>query len=1651
MRDAPVNLAPGPAAITRPRSGRPFLARSVRWRLVGLLAAGAAWLGLTAPVDGITVVSKAANVDVTIGLSFSSIEFENPLTGSETIPGYKLIEWRDADYSFGPPHWYDDWTVNNPASIDGNDNEIYLRHAGDAAWTSTTVPSSFISVHLAGDSNDGLAQVLVDGAEVARLDMASSPYTTALLVVKHLANVVHTVRVNALGVGGGFDDDVHIAGAAAVQPNEDLKWNQPPTPVQPTNVYNGWNEMSVQGSTQIAADDWRCTTDLPVTRVRWWGSYLGWRSATPPTQLPGQYQLAIWTDVPVGVESFSHPGRVIWLYTATAPTPTFYGWDYDPRTQTYEACFQYEVAIPQLNWFYQNPLANQVLWLSISAVYPTGIGPNPWGFKTRPRDLLSAAPDDAVRINAPTTLMLGAQYQAGVPLYYPTTVNSYDLAFELITDAGSSAAKWSQMPQFNPASPDCYWGWDERSTRASVQIVADDWRCSDNRPVTDIHWWGSYYQWNSSTPPSPAPTSFQLSIWTDVPVGPGNPLPYSHPGTVVWTQQVPRGQLNERAVGCDFHPTMPVPETCFRYDYNIPTAAWFTQDPSPNPRIYWLSIAAIYSGTIPTNWWGWKTREHFFQDDAVRIFSPLNATVGAIFSSGEPIENPTGVSWDAAFELTTTGPSQSTPKWSQRPVNYTPPDAFNGWNERSVDGSSQIAADDFLCIDPRPISDVHWWGSFIGWGERTPPGEQPTGFQITIWTDQPIGPEPFSHPLQVVWQHTCNSYNATFVGWDFDPRNANAAPDACFKFDCQIPSSQWFTQPGGNNVLWISIAAIYPAGQVVTYPFGCKTTPRADSLAPDDAVRVFSPTAPGPFDFYQSGEAIFWPDEAHSWDLAFQLTAPPQEQPTDDFGDAPDPPYPTLLASNGPHHTVGNLFLGVLVDPELNGQPNANATGDDLAGLPDEDGVAFIGPLVPGQAATVNVTLGGAVGGARLSAWIDFNADGSWAQLGDQIFVAQALNPGPNLLPFNVPAGATPGPTFARFRVHTNPGGIPYTGALPYGEVEDHQVVISSPPQPKWSQPPHGDGHGFDAASDVWWIPGLGAGSKWEQRPSVQFPAIHAHDGPPGTRIVAANDWYCQGGVVSDLHWWGTIEEPVGAGVQQSFQISIHANDPLTCLPLEPPLLLLTAPMSQITVINTELVNSQGETIYEYHYVLATPFEQSAGQRYWVDLSSNSVNPAVPVRWKWQMAAAPVVLCPGATKQEPSPGTWQPLTIGSAELAFRVTSTNAPTPVNRVVADDFVSDGRPITTLRWWGSYLDPRYAPGAATDPLHVLDGWLISFHHHLPAHDCPPDALAGDVPSVLAVYFAPVEQVLITPTGTNECNGHALYEYRVDLRNCCRVCHVADPRTGADPGEQDRFAEEQQYRYWLDLQAVTGARWIVSATDDCTLEPTGHLPPENGLHFWGWHTSPGPDTTSNLCGGLAEACAGRLGGLLYSPPQCWPYQAWSRQPWECLTAPQAVQMAFELITDLSPAPTLAPFIVQQPASTAVCKNDPATFVVWACGTPTLGYQWRKGGSNIGGATASQYTIASTALADAGNYDVVVTNGSGSVTSSDAVLTVWDRGTGDANLNGLTNGDDIQVFVNVLLGYDTDPHRICACDMNGVGGVTSADIPQFVAKLVGH
>ncbi len=82
-------------------------------------------------------------------------------------------------------------------------------------------------------------------------------------------------------------------------------------------------------------------------------------------------------------------------------------------------------------------------------------------------------------------------------------------------------------------------------------------------------------------------------------------------------------------------------------------------------------------------------------------------------------------------------------------------------------------------------------------------------------------------------------------------------------------------------------------------------------------------------------------------------------------------------------------------------------------------------------------------------------------------------------------------------------------------------------------------------------------------------------------------------------------------------------------------------------------------------------------------------------------------------------------------------------------------------------------------------------------------------------------------------------------------------------------------------------------------------------------------------------------------------------------------------------------PVITAQPTAQAGCNGANVTFNVTATlSAGTITYQWKKDGADVAGATNASYTVAVSA-ANAGNYTVVVSNGSCSVTSNPAALTV--------------------------------------------------------------
>lgn len=154
-----------------------------------------------------------------------------------------------------------------------------------------------------------------------------------------------------------------------------------------------------------------------------------------------------------------------------------------------------------------------------------------------------------------------------------------------------------------------------------------------------------------------------------------------------------------------------------------------------------------------------------------------------------------------------------------------------------------------------------------------------------------------------------------------------------------------------------------------------------------------------------------------------------------DFGDAPAP-YPTLIADNGAVHAMaGGIYLGTAHDADSDGQVGGgDASGDDSDGNDDDDGVVFVGDLIPGQTANIEVA---ASAPCLLDAWYDFDGMNGWDPT-EQVFMSEPLSAGLNMLQFTIPADAVMGDAYSRFRC-SSAGGLSPTGAAADGEVEDYR------------------------------------------------------------------------------------------------------------------------------------------------------------------------------------------------------------------------------------------------------------------------------------------------------------------------------------------------------------------------------------------------------------------------------------------------------------------------------------------------------------------------------------------------------------------------------------------------------------------------------------
>ena len=111
-------------------------------------------------------------------------------------------------------------------------------------------------------------------------------------------------------------------------------------------------------------------------------------------------------------------------------------------------------------------------------------------------------------------------------------------------------------------------------------------------------------------------------------------------------------------------------------------------------------------------------------------------------------------------------------------------------------------------------------------------------------------------------------------------------------------------------------------------------------------------------------------------------------------------------------------------------------------------------------------------------------------------------------------------------------------------------------------------------------------------------------------------------------------------------------------------------------------------------------------------------------------------------------------------------------------------------------------------------------------------------------------------------------------------------------------------------------------------------------------------------------------------------------------------------------------PQISAQPANQTVVLTSNTTFNAYVVGSALFSYQWFLNGAAISGGTNSSLTVSNASFASVGNYQVVITNSYGSVTSSVAQLIIDPldltfNGTGKVT-TGIGSADDFGYSVAI-------------------------------------
>lgn len=653
-------------------------------------------------------------------------------------------------------------------------------------------------------------------------------------------------------------------------PLEHQKWSQPPVEYDPDSrmpVYCGWDQPAYvskpigtgTATWRLVADDFRCTGDMPVTTIHWWGSYAGWDQDASPRRKPDSWRIAFWSNVPADTRyTFSRPGKLLWLINVPADRvqDERVGSDQFPRKSA-DTTYQYLLELQDRESFQQADFAetqttDRIFWISITAVY-TGLPEpeSPWGWKTRPQSWMDAAVKADIRRNDLAT-GITLDVASAQPITDSLTcqrLDQYDMAFELATnpefvkweqafsgirnwphyedeqslgvETSSALTKWTQNPDTTTTGIDVDITTDIPPT-GSDTICGDDFECKTTGPITGITLWGSWY--DDVLPSGRADNvDFTLSIREDIPAA-RSTTGCSMPGKVLWRKEFSSGQFTvEPLQGQTESFYSPADSTCdrdnhrmvYKYTFKIASGDAFRQTgTSGQPVVYWLAAQASLihpPGSVATRF-GWKTAATHWNDAAVwgKGIEPFQ---GAWRDLSYPREHPSyGRRIDLAFAIET----------EQAGTSVT---------------LRRIVADDWRCHGTTPVTGIVWWGSYIGYGYRPCECTQmaaprkPDYFLLSIWTDAADSTRGFNHPGQKLWEYKADQFDEVMVGFDKHPELGETSIkgfEPVYRYTVRLPEVNWYRQDGKDGVLWLGVVAVYKDTRTIVYPWGWTNHPHND-------------------------------------------------------------------------------------------------------------------------------------------------------------------------------------------------------------------------------------------------------------------------------------------------------------------------------------------------------------------------------------------------------------------------------------------------------------------------------------------------------------------------------------------------------------------------------------------------------------------------------------------------------------------------------------------------------------------------------------------------------------------------------------------------------------------------------------------------------